>query len=138
MSTREDNVVAAAAGNDLAAQSTLKGKIKYMWKAYGYFAIGSYLGLYIVTLSSIYFALDFDVFKASSVGFSPEMAVHKVCEIFEAVTGSQMLPGFIREHPKVGTFAVAWVMTKFTEPLRMGITLAVVPKIATFFKRAQR
>ncbi len=30
----------------------------------------------------------------------------------------------------VGTFAIAWVMTKFTEPLRLGFTVATVPTIA--------
>ena len=26
------------------------------------------------------------------------------------------LPGYIREHPRIGTFAIAWVMTKVTSP----------------------
>lgn len=29
--------------------------------------------------------------------------------------------------------AIAWVMTKFTEPLRLGFTLLTVPTIAKFF-----
>lgn len=33
----------------------------------------------------------------------------------------------------VGTFAVAWVMTKFTEPIRLGFTLVTVPTIARYF-----
>ena len=35
----------------------------------------------------------------------------------------------------MGTFAVAWVMTKFTEPLRLGTTVMIVPPIARFWKK---
>ena len=35
----------------------------------------------------------------------------------------------------VGTFAAAWVMTKFTEPLRLFVTLGVVPSIARWIGR---
>jgi hypothetical protein len=35
----------------------------------------------------------------------------------------------------VGTFAIAWVMAKFTEPLRLGFTIATVPTIARWFGR---
>jgi predicted Kef-type K+ transport protein len=30
----------------------------------------------------------------------------------------------------VGTFAIAWIMTKFTEPLRLGLTVVALPQIA--------
>lgn len=122
-------------GPNINDNLSVKDKAKQLWNAYGYVAVASYLGIYIVTLSSIFFSLDFDVFHAETFGFKPEEAVLKVCGIFETVTGSKALPEFIREHPKVGTFALAWVMTKFTEPIRLGVTLAAVPKIAKFFGR---
>ena len=81
-------------------QTSIKDKIKSLWKNYGTVAVGSYLGLYIMTLGSIFLSLDYDIFRASTFGFSPEHAVLKVCEIFESVTGSNALPGYIREHPK--------------------------------------
>ena len=37
----------------------------------------------------------------------------------------------------MGTFAIAWVMTKFTEPLRLGFTLAIVPPIARLLGYAE-
>ena len=82
------------------AQTSIKDKIKSLWKNYGTVAVGSYLGLYVMTLGSIFLSLDYDIFRASTFGFSPEHAVLKVCEIFESVTGSNALPGYIREHPK--------------------------------------
>jgi hypothetical protein len=47
-------------------------------------------------------------------------------------TGNTALPAYIRENPRVGTFAIAWVMTKFTEPIRLGVTVAVLPKLSKF------
>lgn len=116
--------------------SDVAGKVKGMWKKYGVVAIGTYLFVYIATLSSIFVSLDYDIFNAATFGFDPAMAVQKVCDIFESVTGSKALPKYIREHPHVGTFAIAWVMTKFTEPLRLAVTVGIVPKIARFFGKA--
>jgi hypothetical protein len=57
-------------------------------------------------------------------------------EIVETVTGNHAVPGYIRENPRVGTFAIAWVMTKFTEPARFAVALYTVPKIARYIGRA--
>jgi hypothetical protein len=43
----------------------------------------------------------------------------------------------MKENPKVATIAVAWLMTKFTEPLRVLITVGIVPKIAQFLVKKQ-
>ena len=45
------------------------------------------------------------------------------------------MPNYIREYPRVGTFLVAWFTTKFTEPVRMGVSIAIVPPLAKFMKR---
>lgn len=106
---------------------------RQLWDKYGYISIGFYVSLYVTTLSSIFVSLDFDLLQASNFGFDPIESVKKVCDTVEHVTGSTKLPGFIRENPRVGTFAIAWIMTKFTEPIRFAITLAVVPSIARMF-----
>lgn len=41
-----------------------------------------------------------------------------------------------RVNSKTGTFLLAWVATKFTEPLRLALTLAITPRIARFVGRA--
>lgn len=116
--------------------NSVKGKFKEMWKNYGVVAVGTYLSLYVMTLGSIFTSLDFDLFSASSVGFDPVAAVKKVCDLVEYVSGNDSLPNYIRENPRVGTFAIAWVITKFTEPARLVLTLYIVPKIARYLGRA--
>lgn len=42
------------------------------------------------------------------------------------------MTGYIKENPRLGTLAIAWVATKFTEPLRLGATVVIAPKIAKY------
>jgi hypothetical protein len=43
-----------------------------------------------------------------------------------------------RVNSKSGTFLLAWIATKFTEPVRLAVTLAVTPRIARFLGRAPK
>jgi hypothetical protein len=60
------------------ASVSLKDKIKQIWKSYGYVAAGTYFGIYVLTLSSMYLALDFDIFNAATFGLDGPSAVNKV------------------------------------------------------------
>lgn len=57
---------------------SLKDKLKIMWKSYGILAVGTYLGVYIATLGSMFVALDFDIFNAATFGLDPATAIEKV------------------------------------------------------------
>ena len=63
----------------------VKSKLKLMWKKYGITFIGTYLGIYALTLSSIFFSLDLQLLIPSSVGFEPVAAVHKVRSLVSSV-----------------------------------------------------
>lgn len=139
MNTRSKTSTALSSNSmdsEVAEDTSAKGKIKSLWKRYGVVAIGTYLGIYVSVLSSMFFALDYDIFRSSTFGLEPAAAVQKVCDLVESWTGNTFLPGYFRENPRMGTFAVAWVMTKFTEPLRLGLAIAVVPSVARFLGRA--
>mmetsp|Transcript_2802 Transcript_2802/g.2936 ORF Transcript_2802/g.2936 Transcript_2802/m.2936 type:complete len:117 (+) Transcript_2802:88-438(+) len=57
---------------------SIKGRMKSMWKKYGYLAIGMYSCLYLTTLSGVFISLDADIFNASSIGFNPEDLIKTV------------------------------------------------------------
>jgi hypothetical protein len=59
-------------------ESGLKAKVSAMWKKYGVLAITTYFSIYVCTLGSIFFVLDFDIINASSVGFDPVETIKKV------------------------------------------------------------
>lgn len=111
-------------------ENDIKAQIKNIWTNYRYIGLAFYITLYITVLSSIFISLDMDLLQASKFGVSPTDAVKKVCDIVEHITGNTALPGFISDHPRYGTLAIAWVMTKFTEPIRLGITVTALPTVA--------
>ena len=39
-------------------------------------------------------------------------------------------------NPKASNFAVAWILAKFTEPLRLPVTLWLTPRIAAAVRRS--
>jgi hypothetical protein len=46
-------------------------RVKEIFDKYGYVAIGTYLGVYVATLSGVFLALDYDLLASSSFGFDP-------------------------------------------------------------------
>ena len=108
--------------------------IKGLIKKYGYLSVGTYLSIYIMTLGAIYTSLEFDIFNAATFGLDPVNMIKKVCDLVESTTGNTQLPAYIKTHPSAGIFAIAWVMTKFTEPVRLGVTIYAVPKISRFLR----
>ena len=115
-------------------KSTKIDGIKGLIKKYGYLSVGTYLSIYIMTLGAIYASLEFDVFNAATFGLDPASMIKKVCDLVEGTTGNAELPAYIKTHPSAGIFAIAWVMTKFTEPVRLGVTIYAVPKLSRFLK----
>jgi Protein of unknown function (DUF1279) len=113
-----------------------KNIVKEMMSKYGYVAIGTYLSVYLLTLGSIFTALDFDIFNAATFGLDPLHMIKKVCDLIENTTGNTSIPAYINKNPTVGTFAIAWIMTKFTEPVRLGLTILIVPKVSRILGRS--
>lgn len=60
----------------------MTNKFQMMWQAYGTLALGTYLGVYVGTLGSLFLALDYDIFNAATVGLDPVEAIKKVRYIF--------------------------------------------------------
>ena len=108
------------------------GGFKELWRKYGVVAMGTYLGIYVGSLGLIFLSLDYDIFNAATFGMDPQDAIRKVADIIEATTGSKSFPSYIKDNPRAGTFAIAWVMTKFTEPIRFFLTVGIVPPLSRF------
>lgn len=46
-----------------------QGKLAQLWRRYGYLSIATYLGIYGATLTSMFLALEYDIFNAATFGF---------------------------------------------------------------------
>lgn len=98
LSTSSDSK--SSSESTIAEKESLSSKLKAMWSKYGYIAVGTYLSVYVCTLSSLFIVLDYDIINAASVGFEPTETIKKVCDLVSSYTGSHALPGFIKEYPR--------------------------------------
>ena len=53
-----------------------------------------------------------------------------MCDFAANTLGFKTLPDYIRTYPQIGTLVIAWVMTEFTEPIRIGAAVVIVPPLA--------
>lgn len=99
-----------------------ESRLRRLVRQYGPVAVGSYLVIYVSTLGMLYVAI-----KERWLGG------YDIQSIVDWLGVSEYM-----EHidPRKGDFAVAWIATKFTEPLRLALTVAVTPTVARMVGRA--
>jgi hypothetical protein len=123
----------AAEGAAKPAEGEKKvGRLSALIKAYGPIAIGTYLGIYVVVLFCIFLVVN------SSFGMTAEEIIAKI-ESWGILSESlkKRLDGMVAgASPMMVNFAAAWIMTKFTEPIRLIVTGLITPSVARFLGRA--
>lgn len=88
-----------------------KGKFSKLWKQYGFLAIGVHLSIYGLTLFSIYMGITEGYFKGKdAIDLIKTLHMEKFVDVDSL-------------NPKTSGFALAWVLTKFTEPIRIPLTV---------------
>ncbi|CAI5730146.1 unnamed protein product [Hyaloperonospora brassicae] len=122
-------------------------RLKDLWRKYGVVAMGTYFSLYGAVLGSIYLAIDQGWVHTATGRNSREheqqsdfdlvSTTNKFVKWAEDVGIAQYLE-VERVNAKTGSFLLAWVATKFTEPLRLALTVAATPRIARFLGRAPK
>jgi hypothetical protein len=91
-----------------------------LFKTFGWFTVAGYFFVYCVTLSSVFLLVRAGVVQ----GPDPTDWVNGLW-IKKAITQETIvLPAWSVQ------FATAWVLTKLTEPVRLVVTLALVPLAA--------
>jgi hypothetical protein len=104
----------------VAVEAT-KGKVRQLWEKYGIVFLGFYGGLYLVTLGSIYEVVALKhVDPHGVVAYLHSIGVDNYVDVSPIASS------------KAGNFALAWILTKFTEPLRLAFTVTITPSLARF------
>ncbi len=134
-STGEQATSSAAGAVAEVEDESKMGKLKLMMKRYGAVAVVTYFGVYVSTLGVLYAAIESGV-NPFDYGLDSGSLMGKVTAMLEGYSWSQPILDSIEKNPHVGNFALAWIMTKFTEPLRMLVTFGIVPPIARALGRA--
>jgi hypothetical protein len=131
-------------------------------KQYGPVFVLTYGSLYLITLSSIYVGVDsgtidpvtmfsyinsittgaHDALGGDMMGGTGESVedgmaeskttAHMVIEYLQHYSFTRPVVPFLEKNPHFANLGVAWVATKFTEPVRLVVTMAVVPKLANY------
>lgn len=111
------------------------GKLRLMVKRYGATAVVTYLGVYVGTLGLLFAGVEWGV-NPLDYGLDSGWLVEKATGMLEGYSWSEPFVEAIQKNPHAGNFAVAWILTKFTEPVRMLVTIAIVPRIARALGKA--
>jgi len=93
-------------------------KMKMLWNKYGVVFIITYGSVYILTLTGIYILISNKL-----LGFGDVIDLAKKTGLDKHVSVEYL-------NPAAGNFAAAWIVTKFTEPFRVGLSIALTPRLA--------
>uniref|UniRef100_A0AAV1VPD1 DUF1279 domain-containing protein n=1 Tax=Peronospora matthiolae TaxID=2874970 RepID=A0AAV1VPD1_9STRA len=140
---------AAQATASSAGKMSHLERLKDLWRKYGVVAMGTYFSLYGAVLGSIYLAID-QGWVHTDTGRNSMRSAKQSDENFDLVSTTNKFVKWAedfgiaqyleveRVNAKTGSFLLAWVATKFTEPLRLALTVAATPRIARFLGRAPK
>mmetsp|Transcript_12451 Transcript_12451/g.19277 ORF Transcript_12451/g.19277 Transcript_12451/m.19277 type:complete len:301 (-) Transcript_12451:193-1095(-) len=125
-----------------------------MFQQYGPVFAGTYFAVYVTTLGSLFAGVDsglIDPVTILSIGQSvgeatggattgDEVATQKstvdmVVHLLEEYSFTSSWAPVVQRNPHFANLAVAWVATKFTEPIRIALTMAVTPRLALYLGR---
>jgi len=150
-----DDVESGNSSTDLAKPVSAEDtSFKSMMKRYGKVFISTYFVVYVSTVLGLFSSLQSGQLDAIYIislltGTSspaepggvadPETikeaasAMKDLVELLESYTLTRPVAPMVEEYPWTANFAIAWIATKFTEPIRFGATVVMTPPIARFF-----
>ncbi|KAG7339531.1 DUF1279 domain containing protein [Nitzschia inconspicua] len=135
----------AATDTTTATTSTVqaeKPSFRTMVRKYGPLFITTYLTVYVSTVFGFYMGITSGLLDpAYLLSFissgtnpdSPETAVSSaelIKQILNRYSWTQWAVPTVEKNPWAANLAVAWIVTKPTEPIRFGVTVGIVPLLA--------
>jgi hypothetical protein len=111
-----------------------------MMKKYGPVFFATYMGVYVSTVGGLYLGVESGVLDPAQmldwITGNHEETRSSAAVVAEIMGKYRLTEGFADiclEKPHVANLAIAWVATKFTEPIRIALTASIVPRIARHF-----
>ena len=113
---------------------------------YGLTFIGTYLGVYVATLGTLFVAVDngyLDPVTITSIDLpwhsgaeeisadkkDFESAVDFISMYMKRFPWTEKYADVVSNNPRMTNLALAWIAVKFTEPLRLAASIGIVRKI---------
>lgn len=120
----------------------VKPTFRSMVRKYGPIFVGTYLTVYVSTWASLFAGIEsglldpayiLSFFTSSTHGADGETVLTTadlILEVLNKYSWTQPAVPFVEKYPSVANLAVAWIATKPTEPIRFGVTVMVLPRVA--------
>ncbi|GKY92277.1 hypothetical protein MPSEU_000198800 [Mayamaea pseudoterrestris] len=138
--------------NDPRSQTKAGAKsVTAMLKQYGPVFVATYMSVYLTTLGCLFLGVESGFLDPAGLFSSLGHATTQGSAKGETLSTVQLVTDFMRHHawleqyapyfernPEVANLAVAWIAVKFTEPVRLALSVAVTPKIAQYFGYATK
>ncbi|CAB9521496.1 Protein of unknown function (DUF1279) [Seminavis robusta] len=116
------------------------GKFGRMMNTYGPTFLWTYLSVYALTLGGLYVGVESGMLDPVTLlgyinGSNDEVGstAEALAELMKQYTLTEPFVDTVQEKPHLANLAIAWITTKFTEPIRLGTSAAVVPVVARHF-----
>lgn len=107
-------------------------------KTYGSVGLVTYLGVYLTTLGSLYLVVDYQMSKGEFDENSTFNPLQLLQDCIDWMKTRGIPVPLEKVDAKAGSFAIAWVCAKITEPLRFLFTVAITPAIARALGRVPK
>lgn len=107
-----------------------------MIRRYGPVFVGTYFTVYVSTLGSLWGLVETGVVDPAYViswiadAEDKKTTAEFIADFLSHYTLTNRLVPIVESNPSMANLAVAWIAVKFTEPLRFGVTMAIVPSLA--------
>lgn len=124
-----------------------------MVRRYGKVFIGTWMAVYATTILGLFMSVQsghidamymISLMTGTSAPSEPggvadpatiqeaASAMKDLVELLEKYTITRPFAPMVEEYPWTANFAIAWIATKFTEPIRFGATVVLTPPVARF------
>lgn len=136
---------------------TTHQQAKQLFSKYGAVFIGTYLGVYVTTLVSLFGALEYGVLDVEMLSTLreavplPHVGLHigvsdgffdgvsdKLYDFVNQIVSTEKVDEMkqhVKDNPHLSNLAIAWIAVKFTEPLRLAASVVLCPKISSMLGR---
>jgi hypothetical protein len=124
---------------------------KLMLKQYGPVFVGTYMSVYFGTLGALFAGVESGLLDpaglftmlghASTEGAAQGETINTVKLVVDFMSNHAYLEPYahyFERNPQVANLAVAWIAVKFTEPVRLAVSVAITPKLARYFGYAEK
>jgi hypothetical protein len=109
-----------------------------MIQKYGMVFLGTYFVVYVSTLASLFAGIESGVLDPAYVmswvssDSDAKSTVAVVVEFMDHYSWTRPYKSYVQNNPEVANLGVAWIAVKFTEPIRFGTTVAIVPRLSRY------